>query len=63
MSDETPKALTLPELPEVRRRTEGIAQLLHEQLSHHLDVLWPLLAPERLLGKAAGAKSDVAGAD
>jgi len=63
MSDEPQKALTLQELPEVRRRTEGIAQLLHDQLTHHLDVLWPLLAPERLLGKATGAKIDVPGAD
>lgn len=63
MSDESQKALTLAELPDVRRRTEGIAKLLHEQLTHHLDVLWPLLAPERLLGKAAGAKADVAGAE
>lgn len=63
MSDESQKALSLPELPEVRRRTEGIAQLLHEQLTHHLDVLWPLFAPERLLGKAAGARTDVPGTE
>ena len=63
MSDESPKALTLPELPEVRRRTEGIAQLLHGQLTQHLDVLWPLLAPERLLGKIAAGKADAPGAE
>ncbi len=63
MSDPSQIALTLQELPDVRRRTEGTAKLLHEQLTQHLDVLSPLLSPERLLGKAAGAKADVPGAE
>lgn len=63
MSDEPPKALTLQELPDLRRRTEGIAKLLFEQLVHHLEVIAPLLSPERLLGKAVGAKVDVQGAE
>ncbi|MEO6787408.1 MAG: hypothetical protein ABI318_14855, partial [Chthoniobacteraceae bacterium] len=63
MSDESPKALTLQELPDVRRRTEGIARLLHDQLTHHLDLLWPLFSPERLLGKVTGAKADAPGAE
>ena len=63
MSDESPKALTLQELPDLRRRTEGTAKLLFEQLMHHLDVIAPLLSPERLLGKAVGAKVDVQGAE
>ncbi len=58
MSEEPPKQLTLQELPDVRRRTEGIAKLLREQLEQHLKVFQPLLAPERLLGKAAGSKAD-----
>ena len=58
MSDEPQKKLTLQELPDVRRRTEGIARLLRDELEQHLKVFQPLLAPERLLGKAAGARAD-----
>ena len=58
MSDESQKQLTLQELPDVRRRTEGLAKLLREHLQQHLKVFQPLLAPERLLGKAAGSKAD-----
>ncbi len=58
MSDESPKQLTLQELPDVRRRTEGLAKMLRENLEQHLKVFQPLLAPERLLGKAAGSKAD-----
>lgn len=63
MNNEPPKPLTLQELPDLRRRTEGTAKLLYEQLMHHLDVLGPLLSPERMLGKAVGAKMDVPGAE
>ena len=58
MSDESQKQITLQELPDVRRRTEGLAKLLRDQLEQHLKVFQPLLAPERLLGKAAGSKAD-----
>lgn len=63
MSEESQKALTLQELPDVRRRTEGTAKLLLEQLTQHLEVLSPLLSPERLLGKAVGAKVDPPGTE
>lgn len=55
--------MTLQELPEIRRKTEAIAQCLHEQLKQHADTLRPLLAPERVFGKYAGGKSDVSGAE
>jgi hypothetical protein len=55
--------VTLQELPEIRRKTETIARLLHEQLKQHLETLRPVLAPERVFGKNAGGKSDVPGAE
>lgn len=63
MTDSSQKQLTLAELPSLRRRTESTAQLLHDQLVQHLEVLRPLLAPERLLGKLVGVKTEVVGAD
>ncbi len=63
MSDEPTKALTLQELPELRRKTEAISQFLRQQIVAHLETLRPLLAPERLFGKYAGGKVEVGGAD
>jgi hypothetical protein len=55
--------VTLQELPEIRRKTEAIAKLLHEQLKQHLETLRPVFAPERVFGKHAGGKADVPGAE
>jgi hypothetical protein len=55
--------VTLQELPELRRKTEAIARLLHEQLKQHLETLRPLLSPERVFGRLAGGRTDVPGAD
>src|SRR5882762_2185995 len=63
MSEGSPKSLTLQELPDVRRKTEGVAKFLQQQLSGHLEVLRPLLAADRLLGRYSGGKEEVAGAD
>jgi len=50
------KQVTLQQLPELRRKTEAVAKLLHEQLTRHLETLRPLFSPERVLGKYAGGK-------
>lgn len=63
MSETQTHQLTLQELPELRRKTEAISQLLRQQLVDHCETLRPLLAPDRILGKPAGGKVDVAGAD
>jgi len=55
--------VTLQELPEIRRKTESIAKLLHEQLKQHLDTIRLLLGPERVFGKHAGGRSEVPGAE
>lgn len=63
MSEPTPKELSLTELPELRRKTEAVSRFLKEQIAAHLETLRPLLAPERILGKYAGGKTDVPGAE
>jgi hypothetical protein len=55
--------VTLQELPEIRRKTEAIAKLLHEQLKQHLETLRPIFSPERFFGRHAGSKTDVPGAE
>ena len=57
MSDVPGKALTLQELPDMRRKTDAVARFLKEQLTGHVETLRPLLAPEHTFGKAAGSKS------
>lgn len=57
MPDTSPRTLTFPELVEARRATEIISQYLHEQLVGYLETLRPLLEPERVLGRFAGAKT------
>jgi hypothetical protein len=59
----TDKNLTFEQLAELRDKTEAISQFLQKQLKTHLETLRPLLAPRRLLGKYAGVKEDVVGAD
>lgn len=63
MSETTGPALTLQELPELRRKTESVSRYLREQVTAHLETLRPLFAPDRLLGKHAGGKVEVAGAE
>jgi hypothetical protein len=55
--------LSFEQLLALRGHTEAIAQFLHTQLQGHVETLRPLFAPRRLLGKYAGAKETVAGAD
>lgn len=63
MSDSSGKTISLQSLPELRRQTESVANLLKEQLSGHLETLRPLFLPERLFGKFAAGKVDVPGAE
>ncbi len=63
MSDESGKALTFQQLPELRRQTEAISHFLKDQLAAHLETLRPLFAPERILGRYAGGRTDVAGSE
>jgi hypothetical protein len=63
MSDDSTKALTLSELPELRRKTEAISRFLRDQIAAHLETLRPLFALERILGKYAGGKGDVPGVE
>jgi hypothetical protein len=63
MSESHASSLTLPELPELRRKTEAVSQLLRQQIATHLETLRPLLGPERIFGKHAGGKSEAPGAE
>ena len=63
MNDERGHALTLQELPELRRRTESVSSFLREQLAAHLETLRPVFTPERVFGKHAGGKIDMSGAE
>ncbi|HEV2208975.1 MAG TPA: hypothetical protein VG167_09390 [Verrucomicrobiae bacterium] len=63
MSDNSTKALTLAELPELRRKTEAVSKFLQQQIAGHLETLRPLFAPDRLFGKYAGGKTEVSGAE
>jgi hypothetical protein len=63
MSEPATKELSLSELPDLRRKTEAVSRFLKEQIAAHLETLRPLFAPERILGKYAGGKGDVPGAE
>ncbi len=63
MNQEPNKALTLQELPELRRKTEAVSRFLQQQIAAHLETLRPLFAPERLFGRYAGGKAEVPGAE
>jgi hypothetical protein len=63
MNEPTGPALSLQELPELRRKTETVSGFLKEQIAGYLETLRPLFAPERILGKYAGGKADVTGAE
>jgi hypothetical protein len=57
------KVVNFEQLADLRDKTEAISQFLQKQLRAHLETLRVLLAPRRLLGKYAGVKEDVGGAD
>jgi hypothetical protein len=60
------RRLTIPEVGELRRKTEAISELLRGRLAQHLDTLRTLLAPRRLLGRHLGGgagRDDVQWAD
>ena len=63
MSEPHSKTISLQELPELRRKTEAVAKLLKDQLTGYLETLRILFAPDRVLGKHAGGKSEVPGAE
>jgi hypothetical protein len=63
MSENQGHALTLQELPDLRHRTEAVSRFLREQITAHLATLRPLFAAERVFGKYAGGKIDVAEAE
>lgn len=53
----------MQDLPELRRKTEAVSQILRQQIAAHLETLRPLLAPERVFGKLAGGRTEAAGAE
>ena len=63
MSKDSAQALTLAELPDLRRKTEAVSQFLRQQIAAHLETLRPLFAPERAFGKSAGGKVEVQGSE
>jgi hypothetical protein len=63
MSEPTGKAVSLQELPDLRRKTEAVSRFLKEQITAHLETLRPMFAPDRILGKYAGAKVESPGSD
>ena len=63
MSESSGKTLALQELPELRRKTEAVSRFLKEQIAAHLETLRPMFAPDRILGKYAGAKAESPGSD
>ena len=63
MSKDETRKVSLEELPELRRKTEAVSNFLHGQLAKHLETLRPLVAPERVLGKYAGASSEAVWGD
>src|ERR1043166_1009733 len=63
MSNDSGQPLTLAQLPDLRRKTEGVSQFLRQQIAAHRETLRPLFAPERVLGKNAGGKVEVQGSE
>jgi len=63
MSEPSGKAVSLQELPDLRRKTETVSRFLKEQIAAHLETLRPMFAPERIFGKYAGAKAETPGSD
>jgi hypothetical protein len=57
------KNLSFERLAVVRKNTQAVSNFLEKQLLGYLDTLRSLFLPERLLGKLAGSKFDVPGAE
>jgi hypothetical protein len=57
------KSLSFEQLTIARKHTQAISGFLEQQLRTYLDTLRSLLLPERLLGRLAGSRFDVPGAD
>jgi hypothetical protein len=57
------KNLSFEQLAAARKSTQAVSDFLEKQLLGYIDTLRSLLLPERLLGKLAGSKFDVPGAD
>jgi hypothetical protein len=55
--------LSFEQLAAARKSTQAVSDFLEKRLLSYLDTLRSLLLPERLLGKLAGSKFDVPGAD
>ena len=63
MSEDQNRALSLQELPDLRRKTDAVSRFLKQQITVHLETLRPVLAPDRIFGKYAGGKTEVSGAE
>jgi hypothetical protein len=57
------KNLSFEQLATARKSTQAVSDYLEKRILGYLDTLRSLLLPERLLGKLAGSKFDVPGAD
>jgi hypothetical protein len=56
------KKLSLEQLATTRKNTQAVAEFLEKQLLGYLETLKVLLLPERLVGRLAGTRTEVAGA-
>lgn len=63
MTPDSPPALPLADVPELRRRSEAIAEVVRQRLVSHLDTLRSVFAPERIFGRLAGGRLDLPGSD
>jgi hypothetical protein len=63
ISSSPTKNLSFEQLAAARKSTQAVSDFLEKRLLGYLDTLRSLLLPERLLGKLAGSKFDVPGAD
>ncbi len=57
------KNISFGQLAVARKSTQAVSDYLEKKLLGYLDTLRSLLLPERILGKLAGSKFDVPGAD
>ena len=57
------KEISFEQLAKARKSTQAVSDYLEKQLLGYLDTLRSLFLPERILGKLAGSKFDLPGAD
>ena len=60
---ETRATLSFETLPQARAKTEAAATFLEQKLQTYVDVLRPLMAPQRALGRFVGGKDAVGHAE